>query len=74
MRAEHPTKLCKPRRKIRVKFHTEESMVDESSVNAQPISERAVKSHKAMCAASFFAGFDAYINRSGQMYRNITEG
>ena len=27
---------------IKCKFHTEESMVDRNSVNAQPISERAV--------------------------------
>ena len=47
------------------KFHTKESMVHENSVNAQQISERAVKRLKVTCAISFFAGFDAYIARSG---------
>ena len=34
-------------------------MVDENSVNAQPVSECAVKKLKGMCAVSFFAGIDA---------------
>ena len=37
-------------------------MVDQTSVNAQPISECVVKKLKGMCAGSFFAGIDAYIN------------
>ena len=48
-----------------VNIHTEESMVDKNSVNAQPISECAVKKLKGMCAVSFFAGIDAYINCFG---------
>ena len=42
-------------------------MVDQNSVNAQPISECAVKRLKGMCAVSFFAGFDAYINCFGKI-------
>ena len=40
-------------------------MVDENSVNAQPIRECAVKKLKGKCAVSFFAGIDAYINCFG---------
>ena len=40
-------------------------MVDENSVNAQQISECAVKRSKSYMCVSFFAGFDAYIARSG---------
>ena len=46
-------------------------MVDENSVNAQPISEWAVKKLKGMCAVSFFACIDAYCYEPGVTRKNL---